>query len=94
MDQIRKRDVENACNDFIASIDRAAVCDLASSFHDKKPCRMFKEPQRGSYNVCFPVIFASNQESNEGEKWMVRFPLLPRLPFWEEKLRGEIATMK
>ncbi|KAH0538353.1 hypothetical protein FGG08_005048 [Glutinoglossum americanum] len=70
MDQIRRREVESACNDFIASIDQTAVCDLASSFYDRKPCRMLKEPQRGSYNVCFPVIFASDQESNEGEKWM------------------------
>jgi hypothetical protein len=55
---------------------------------------MLKEPQRGSYNVCFPVIFASDQENNEGEKWMVRFPLLPRLPLWEERLQSEITTMK
>ncbi|KAI9774020.1 MAG: hypothetical protein M1839_001904 [Geoglossum umbratile] len=71
MDQTRRREVESACNDFIASIDRTAICDLASSFHGKTPCRIFKESQRGSYNVCFPVVFTSNRESNEGERWMV-----------------------
>ncbi|WEW56652.1 hypothetical protein PRK78_002100 [Emydomyces testavorans] len=30
----------------------------------------------------------------DGEKWMVRIPLLPRLAFPEEKMRSEIATMK
>ena len=28
------------------------------------------------------------------EKWLVRFPMLPRVAFPEEKLRSEIATMK
>ncbi|WEW60876.1 hypothetical protein PRK78_006364 [Emydomyces testavorans] len=32
--------------------------------------------------------------NSEGEKWIVRIPLMPRLAFPEEKMRGEIATMK
>ncbi|PGH05240.1 hypothetical protein AJ79_06851 [Helicocarpus griseus UAMH5409] len=95
MDQITKHKLDQAAQSLIASIDPSKVCDLASSFHpDKIPCRIFSDWIEGSYNVCFPVVFNQDERSMEGEKWMVRIPLLPRLAFPEEKMRGEIATMK
>jgi hypothetical protein len=32
--------------------------------------------------------------SDNPERWIVRFPILPYLAFPEKKLRSEIATMK
>ncbi|EEQ85990.1 uncharacterized protein BDCG_09259 [Blastomyces dermatitidis ER-3] len=95
MDQITKHRVDQAAEELIASIDPSKVCKLATSFHPaKSPCRIFSDWKKGGFNVCFPVIFNQDAESVEGEKWMVRIPLLPRLAFPEEKMRGEIATMK
>ncbi|KAI1974377.1 hypothetical protein LOZ53_002829 [Ophidiomyces ophidiicola] len=48
---------------------------------------------QGSYNINFPVVFCDT-DGCEMEKWIVRIPLIPRLAFPEEKMRGEIATMK
>lgn len=94
MDQIKRLKVEEATDGFIASIDHARVCALASSFHPEKwLCRIFGEVTKGSYNVCFPIVFLDS-ENNDVEKWIVRIPLLPRLAFPEEKMRSEIATMK
>ncbi|WEW61693.1 hypothetical protein PRK78_007185 [Emydomyces testavorans] len=108
MDQITKHKLDRACQEFIDAIDPLKVCDLVSLFHpEKKACHIFAEWKKGSYNVCIPVIFDNgaggkglNENKNksdnksEGEKWMVRIPLLPRLAFPEEKMRSEIATMK
>ena len=44
------------------SIDRSKICDLASTFHpERKPCRIFCEPKKGSYNICFPIVFLSDE---------------------------------
>ena len=95
MDQITKYRVDHAAEELIASIDCKRVCELASSFHpSKSPCRILSDWKKGSFNVCFPVIFNQDPETLDGEKWMVRIPLLPRLAFPEEKMRSEIATMK
>ncbi|KAL2366033.1 hypothetical protein RJZ56_001037 [Blastomyces dermatitidis] len=95
MDQITKHRVDRAAEELIASIDPTRVCDLATSFHPaKSACRIFSDWKKGGFNVCFPVIFNQDPESMEGEKWMVRIPLLPRLAFPKEKMRSEIATMK
>ncbi|KAI9824467.1 MAG: hypothetical protein M1832_002002 [Thelocarpon impressellum] len=107
MDDMTQRLVENACIRFIMSIDRDAVCRLASSFNHGKPCRLVGKHKKGSFNVCFPVTFEpargrqevedvemQEEQQNDSPQWMVRFPILPRLAFPEEKLRGEIATMK
>ncbi len=94
MDQICRRLVDDATDAFIASINRSKTCDLASAFHPKrKPCCVFYETRKGSYNLCFPIVFLSN-EGDTDEKWVVRIPLTPRLAFPAEKMRSEIATMK
>ncbi|EQL34180.1 hypothetical protein, variant [Blastomyces dermatitidis ATCC 26199] len=97
MDLITQHRIKKEAQDFIASIDQSAVCELATSFHPaKKRCRIFDEVKKGGFNVCFPVEFTndSNSNSTSNERWMVRIPILPRLAFPEEKLRSEIATMK
>lgn len=98
MDQIRRKLVDDATDAFITSIDCSKICDLASTFHPEgKPCRVFCEPKKGSYNVCFFVVFPSGEgdaDLDADEKWVVRIPLTPRLAFPEEKMRSEIATMK
>jgi hypothetical protein len=94
MDQIHQQAVNEATDVFIAPIDYSKICDLASTFHPQgKPCRVFCEPKKGSYNVCFFIVFISD-EGDTDEKWVIRIPLTPRLAFPEEKMRSEIATMK
>ncbi|QSS51765.1 hypothetical protein I7I53_07186 [Histoplasma capsulatum var. duboisii H88] len=96
MDLITEHRVKKEVESFIASIDQSAICDLASSFHPaKKQCRIFSDVKKGGFNVCFPVEFAQDAvDDGKPERWMVRVPVLPRLAFAEEKIRGEIATMK
>ncbi|KAI1992052.1 hypothetical protein LOZ51_003675 [Ophidiomyces ophidiicola] len=97
MDDITRHYIDKKVEQFIASIDRDAVCELASSHHpSKKPCRIFDAEKKGAFNICFPVEFLEDSLGvhTTGERWMVRIPVLPRLAFPEEKLRGEIATMK
>jgi hypothetical protein len=94
MDQICRCLVDDVTDAFIASIDRSKICDLASTFHpEHKLCRVFCEPTKGSYNICFPVVFLLGEGVTD-EKWVIRIPLTLRLAFPEEKMRGEIATMK
>lgn len=89
---------------WILDIDRNAVCQLASTFNDGKPCRIVGNEKKGSFNVCFPVTFepAEHEKGANGHgenphdtpQWMVRFPIRPCVAFPVEKLRAEIATMK
>ncbi|EEP78302.1 predicted protein [Uncinocarpus reesii 1704] len=102
MDQLTRHLLDKEVKKFINSIEPSLVCKLASSLHpEKKPCHVFSDPQKGSYNICFPVVFTDSEDqisdvesTQSAERWMIRIPLLPRLAFPEEKMRGEIATMK
>ncbi|QSS63955.1 hypothetical protein I7I51_01016, partial [Histoplasma capsulatum] len=96
MDLITEHRVKKEAESFIASIDQSVICDLASSFHPaKKQCRIFSDVKKGGFNICFPVEFAQDAvDDGKPQRWMVRVPVLPRLAFAEEKIRGEIATMK
>ena len=58
----------------IKSIPITDVCKLASSHNMAKDCDMFRDPEHGSFNVCFFVRFPS-----DGKKWVVRFPISPVL---------------
>ncbi|RFU31554.1 hypothetical protein B7463_g4775, partial [Scytalidium lignicola] len=95
MDKIHRLYIDDAADAFIASIDLLKICNLASTFHpEHKPCRLVdNKPRKGSYNVCFLIVFLSDGSDTE-EKWVIRIPLIPRLAFPEEKTRSEIATMK
>ncbi|KAM4063675.1 phosphotransferase enzyme family protein [Hirsutella rhossiliensis] len=82
-EQLKTREEE-----FISSIDRDAVCALASRYNHQKPCRIINSA-RGSFNVCFFVHFYTT-----GTKWVVRIPIEPAIYNVWEKLQSEVATMR
>ncbi|TRX91011.1 hypothetical protein FHL15_007993 [Xylaria flabelliformis] len=87
-DLIAKTRIHKERDALITSIGEKEVCNLASSYRRGDCCHSFKEPVRGSYNICFFVEFEN------GEKWVVRIPLTPCLAFGaKNKLESEIATM-
>ncbi|KAI8943968.1 phosphotransferase enzyme family protein [Xylaria longipes] len=87
-DLIAKTRIHKERDAFVATIGERQVCNLASSYRRGDRCHSFKEPVRGSYNICFFVEF------DDGEKWVVRIPLAPCLAFGaKSKLESEIATM-
>ncbi|KAH9205327.1 kinase-like domain-containing protein, partial [Leptodontidium sp. 2 PMI_412] len=57
---------------------------------------VFKEPKRGSYNICFFVQFRIDGKiSEKGDRWVVRVPLSPCLAFGAQaKMEREFATMQ
>jgi hypothetical protein len=76
---------------FFASINQDTICELASSASGGLQCRNFGKPMRGSYNICFPFEL----DGTAGiRRWIVRVPNLPAVAFPEEKMRGEVATIK
>lgn len=82
---------------FIASIRLDDVLALAASYHPSGSTgRFFREPLRGSYNICYFVYFKStSREDNEGDRWVVRVPLQPTLELdVKDKVNSEVATMR
>lgn len=75
--------------EFIAVIDIAGVCKLASRHNSGAECAEFQEKKRGSYNICFFVQFPS-----DGKRWVVRFPIAPALHDSWLKVQKEIAVMR
>ncbi|KAH9205518.1 hypothetical protein DL95DRAFT_490948 [Leptodontidium sp. 2 PMI_412] len=53
LDRIVENRIYQARDKFIDAIKPGDICRLASSYHDNDPCDFFKEPKRGSYNICF-----------------------------------------
>lgn len=74
---------------FIDSIDRNAVCSLASRYNNSKPCRIFQDATNGSFNVCFFVEFVG-----EDTRWVVRLPIEPAIHNVWDKVQSEVATMR
>lgn len=109
-DRIVQSRVHRERDQFIAAIHEDDICRLASSHHNGDPCKFFKPPSRGSYNICYFVQFLSHgpdivADTGSGngkhfrdayvEKWVVRVPLAPCLAFGgRNKLESEIATMQ
>ncbi|OAA63396.1 phosphotransferase enzyme family protein [Niveomyces insectorum RCEF 264] len=86
-DYIAQDRSKKACAEFIQAIQPEEILQLASSYHDNEPCKIFRPPAHGSFNVCFFVAF-------EKDHWVVRLPI-PSSVFWvDEKLEAEVATMK
>jgi hypothetical protein len=80
---------------FIATICEDNVCRLASCYHNGELCSFFREPARGSYNICYFVHFPSHSSDEDTEKWVVRVPLAPCLAYGgSSKLESEIATIQ
>ncbi|KAI9768151.1 MAG: hypothetical protein M1839_004178 [Geoglossum umbratile] len=91
MDDLVKKSVRKKTDLFIKSISSTTVCNIASSYNDQRPCRIFSEPTKGSYNICYPVAFMT---TGGIQKWVVRIPLEPRVGFVDEKLENEVAVMR
>lgn len=78
---------------FIQSIERQSICDLASSYHDGVGCKVFKTTH-GSFNVCLFVEFDLISPGSERDRWVIRIPFPGRVPWTDEKIDSEVATMK
>ncbi|KAK1765089.1 hypothetical protein QBC33DRAFT_594069 [Phialemonium atrogriseum] len=79
--------------EFIGSIERQAICDLASSYHDSVGCKVFRTTH-GSFNVCFFVEFNPVSPGGKPDRWVIRIPFPGRVPWIDEKIDSEVATMK
>ncbi|KAL5583750.1 hypothetical protein FOVSG1_015101 [Fusarium oxysporum f. sp. vasinfectum] len=99
-DKIAERQIRHARSQFIDSINPEDVRRLAASYHPSQSNgEFFQEPIHGSYNICyfiqFPSLSGSSSSPRLWDKWVVRIPLAPCLPFGaDQKLECEIATMK
>lgn len=97
VDHLEKNRIKQECQQFIAGIQTANVCALASRYNANRACTTFAEPKHGSYNVCFFVDFGGDNHGDGDDKptqrWVVRFPL-PSVHDVIGKLRSEVATMK
>lgn len=83
---------------FVNSIDPEAVCRLASSYHNGENCKVFRPPKHGSFNVCWFVEFdlpaVSKDPQVKPDRWVVRIPISARVPWVDEKIEVEVATMR
>ncbi|GAB0132414.1 hypothetical protein EsDP_00000852 [Epichloe bromicola] len=93
-DLIVEAKAEAALQRFITSIDESEILKLASSYHDNDPCQMFQPIKHGSFNVCFFVQFATPSSEGVPDRWVVRIPIPDQIPWIDEKIDVEIATMK
>ncbi|KFG86298.1 phosphotransferase enzyme family protein [Metarhizium anisopliae] len=80
--------VENSIEAFIASINKSAICALASRHNGGKSCRIIDQ-RNGSFNICFFVLFDA-----EDVKWVVRIPIEPVISNTWAKVVSEITTIK
>lgn len=78
---------------FIRSVDRQAICDLASSYHSGVGCTIFRT-KHGSFNVCFFVEFNPPSHGGQPDRLVVRVPFPGRVPWVDEKIDSEVATIK
>ncbi|KAI0129536.1 hypothetical protein BJ170DRAFT_719481 [Xylariales sp. AK1849] len=68
------------------------LTDWVSTLRDGRlPCRLVtckSDDGRGAYNMNCKVVF------DDGEKWMIRFPMVGKVVYADEKVDIEVATMK
>lgn len=69
-----------------------SICALASSYHHGTPCNIFALAH-GSFNVCISVQFGESQSQASPDRWVVRIPFPGRVPWIDEKIDSEVATM-
>ncbi|KAM5347093.1 hypothetical protein ACJ41O_010098 [Fusarium nematophilum] len=72
---------------------RQAVCDLAASHHGGTPGRIFSITH-GSFNICVCVQFDDPPAGAPPHRWAVHIPFPGRVPWIDEKIDSEVATMK
>ncbi|CAI6045170.1 unnamed protein product, partial [Clonostachys chloroleuca] len=95
-DVIIEKELRHTRDKFIQSIRTDDIRRLAASYHpSQSDGEFFQEPLRGSYNICYFIRFPLSSPPGAWDKWVVRIPLAPCLPFGaDKKLEGEIAAMK
>lgn len=68
------------------------LTDCVSTLRDGRlPCRLVtreSDDSRGAYNMNCKVVF------DNGEKWMIRFPMVGKVMYADEKVEIEVTTMK
>ncbi|RSM04105.1 hypothetical protein CEP52_007077 [Fusarium oligoseptatum] len=69
-----------------------SICTLASSYRDGTPCTVVAI-SHGSFNICVSVQFDTAPTSNSAVRWVVRIPFPGRVPWVDEKIDSEVATM-
>lgn len=69
-----------------------SICALASSYRDNTPCTVVAI-SHGSFNVCVSVQFDTPPTSKSAVRWVVRIPFPGRVPWIDEKIDSEVATM-
>ena len=80
--------VEDTIQTFINSIDKTAVCDLASKHNGGRPCRVIDQ-RNGSFNICFFVLF-----EDKNVTWVLRIPIGPVTTNAWAKIASEVATTR
>ncbi|KPM42264.1 hypothetical protein AK830_g4257 [Neonectria ditissima] len=101
-DVIVEKQLRDMRDQFIQSIRADDIRRLAASYHpSQSDGEFFQDPIRGSYNICYFIRFPQPPSSSLAsspdlwDKWVVRVPLTPYLPFGaDKKLEGEIAAME
>lgn len=85
-----ERQIEDATREFVDSIDKAAVCNVASKHLDGggRACHVVDE-KRGGFNACFFIRFESDEQM-----WVFRIPLAPLVRDAWRKLQSEVTTMR
>lgn len=94
-DEIIEGQIKREREAFIQNIWDAkghAICDLASSHHGGTPCHIFSITH-GSFNICVCVQFDSARVGAPPLRWVVRIPFPGRVPWIDEKIDSEVATM-
>ncbi|KJZ68785.1 hypothetical protein HIM_11829 [Hirsutella minnesotensis 3608] len=84
---LTEEQVEAKNSTFIDSIDKDAVCHVASKHCGGGACSIIDENQ-GSFNICFFVRFESNEKT-----WVLRIPIVPMVRDAWGKLLSEVTTM-
>ncbi|KAG8415633.1 hypothetical protein J3458_009462 [Metarhizium acridum] len=83
-----EQQIEGAIQQFIDSVNKDAVCDLASRHNGGKACKIIKKGN-GSFNVCFFVRFDA-----EGKTQVIRIPIEPVVRHAWQKVLSEVATLR
>lgn len=96
-DAIIEAEIRQQRQDFIDSLRPDDILRLAASYHASgSEGVFFREPARGSYNMCYFVEFPPSDETTgvAPDRWVVRVPLDPYLASGpRDKLESEMATM-
>lgn len=82
-----KKQIKRSIDDFIESLDREAICALASRQYGGLQCSIRRQSM-GSFNICFIIDFI------DGTTRLVRLPLEPAVRDVWNKVRSEVYTMQ